>query len=156
MSKKENTNLRDNLPSIAHRDLGKRLYMADIDCVLYTYDENGKCKIVGLLDWKNPAAKEIDTWSSSDAYMAIAHQMKVPLWYCITFLDPDKFAVPMYYLIGVDPLAKKSIWHHIWLSEYEYSLFEHQLRDLSIDHNELKNLCRQKRVYTLPPKMNIK
>lgn len=135
MASQENTHLRDLLPLLNQRKLGRQLYMTDLDSLHFTY-KNNQIVFSAIIDYKNSNVYEItDKPAAIKAQKHLANILNIPFFICITFLDPIIHIIPMYYLIPVNSIAKSCVPKHKWFSENDYSLLQHDLRYIEQEPN---------------------
>jgi hypothetical protein len=144
----EYTNLRDRLPSQYQRRLGRKLLMTDLDSLHYTY-KNNEIVFSAIFDYKHHSIKEIHHGQSAiQAQKKLATILEIPLFIVVTYLDPVEHPTPMYYLIPGNEQAKKFVPENNWFSEYDYSVLQHKLRNVSVKIEE--DLSKIYKIYDLP------
>lgn len=158
----EHTNLRDNLPSLQHRTLGKRIAMTDIDQLEYVHEKDGTIRFVAIIDVKHGSIEKLLDVSAIKAQEMLAEKLDIPFFIVLTYLDPEKYEVPMYYIRPKNHQArdimiklKKSLASHfqeggLWCSVYDYSKFQHYIRKIIPNENEIKNLSKKFLTYSIP------
>ena len=129
--------------------------MFNLDCIEYYYD-NGARKRAALIDYKDGALK---VWKFDDAFYAqieLANDLKLPFFHVLTYLDPERFAIPMYFVVPRNTDAKNRFKflnfdvNGKWMSIREYSKFQHWLRKLKPELNTLNKLSDLRDQYQLP------
>jgi hypothetical protein len=163
MSVRKHTSFEsDKSPSDKHYKMGSRLYMTDIDGLLYNYVD-GEPDFVAIYDYKHGSAKkEGNKLGTMRVQSKLAERLDVPFFCILYYLDPELYDVPMYYVIPVNKKAKKIIFklepekvYGFWLSEYLFSKWEHEvIRGLNFDdykdEEEIQLLCQDCKKYPLP------
>ena len=148
MAKCENTGLRDIAPSKMHRTLGKKLYMTDLDCVLYNQTANG-IEIIAFVDWKNGNMKYSAEFSAIGAQKEIARLARKPFFVIVYWLRPDE--TPMLFVRPANGLAYALLpLPGEWMSIRDYAIWEHQLRGITPDPEEINSLSSARETYRLP------
>ena len=118
-----------------HRLLGERLYMTDMDAILYTFknDDYQNPIPVACIDYKHYSIKSISTKSSAvRCQQACANLMKIPFFIVLFRIEMDASVYPSFFVLPANLYASSMIEASgAWMSAKEFSQFEHQLRKLS-------------------------
>lgn len=129
MSKRrQSDHVLDIYASNLHRNTGDRNYLTDLDGIAYSY-ENGRPKPKAFFENKYGKVTEINLQDSSiQVLKAMADQLSLPFFLCITYVDPTYFDAPMYYLEPLNKLA--SSYPTGWMTLRQFSKLGHQIRDV--------------------------
>lgn len=162
MSKKNNSGYygESKVVSDTHYTLGPKILMTNIDCLEYKTMPDGKIVFVALIDYKNGTENNSQTismrHSAMQAQLSLANTLNLPMFITLTYLDPEKYDIPMYYVIPVNSLAKKIFTDREvkdvgkWFSVLDYSRFQHMLRAITPRGIDINGLSSARREYKLP------
>jgi len=146
MTKKQYTSFYTDTHAIDyHRKLGNKCYGTDIDMLEFTY-ENGEPKFLAMIDYKHGNSQFVNLAAPTvQAQMKLANQIKVGFFICITYLNPEEFETPMYFLVPMNDQAKTSLAGYertengTWFTVKQYSKFQHDLRKVFWNRFEKDN-----------------
>lgn len=137
---------------------GNKLFSTDIDSIQYTY-VNNKIKICAIFDYKigilNGNPSPITEQSSFGVYRLIAEQNDAPFFIVVCFTRQEYY-IKTYYLHPAnkqaeDALIKIGKFEDRLFSELQYAIFQHKLRGIKFNPNEIRN---GKRLGDLSNKVN--
>jgi hypothetical protein len=141
------------ITSDIHRTLGKSICMTNLDCLEYHY-VNGEIVFVALIDYKEGCAQNTEVGRSSiQARTKLATGLSLPYFHTKTYLDQTLYPIPMYFVIPKNNLAKdlfiqtKQNTDGEWMSVSNYSRFQHYLRKILPNENEIKHLSNKYKEY---------
>jgi len=141
--------------SDTHRTLGDKIMSTNLDCVEYHY-VNGEIELIAFIDYKEGHIGKLVNTSAKDAQKKMAALLGLPMFEVLTYLDPDKYDIKMYYVIPLNQEAK-DLFTHLqlpldgkWLSIKNYARFQHYLRKIKVNEEEIKHLDNRKTTYPLP------
>jgi hypothetical protein len=144
----------DQIVSDTHYTLGSGLHMTNIDCLEYKWHQ-GKRVRVAIIDYKYPGQALSTQYDAIQVQAELAHDLQLPFFFVITYLEPTRFPVPMYYVIPINQMATIVLPDLIgsWMSLQQYSRWLHQIRKIEIPHKDIDSvnkLSNQVQKYTLP------
>jgi hypothetical protein len=158
VAKQEFTNMRDLIPNKYHRYIGAQCYMLDVDWLLYSFRKDSSIKFEAAISIKH---RTMSYKPDNRAYAQLASDYDIPFFTIITYLD---MPIPMLYVIPENYLANTFIHDNYtkvgqWMSLYEYSEFEHYVRGIKFNEEEIvksetgmriKDLSKEKTTYIVP------
>ena len=122
--------------------------MTDLDCVLYNQTAAG-IEIIAFVDWKNGNMKYSAEFSAIGAQKELARLARRPFFIIVYWLADGE--TPMLFVRPANGLAySHSPLPGEWMSIKEYAIWEHQLRGLTPDMEEINSLSSARATYRLP------
>lgn len=148
--------MRDLLPSILHRALGKSLYELDIDSLEYSW-KNGNVEFAAIIDYKNGVMtkQRKRDYQTAIVQRKLANKLEIPFFIVYTFLETN-LKIKMMFVVPRNEFAKdlfnkiNKSENGIWLSLRNYSRFLHYVRKIPNDEIAQKNLSNAYIEYPLP------
>jgi hypothetical protein len=157
MSNKNNSGYYGQAKYISdvHRTLGRKVLMSDIDQLEYHYEDQ-RIVLDAIIDVKEGHVGELHMTSAIQAQKVLADQLGLPFFKCLCWLDPEKYEIPTYWVVPLnDPAravftATKQDWNGVYMSVYSFAKFQHYLRKMKADENEIGHLSKKVKRYELP------
>ena len=156
MSSHHNTQYygEEKIVSDTHYTLGSKILMTNLDCLEYVY-KNGKLTRVCLIDYKHKGEKLSTKWDPVQCQADLARDLDLPLFFVITYLNPQEYDVPMYFTL---PVNKKAVENFPdiggkWMTVKQYAEWHHQIRGIEIpekDKDQIHLLSNAFKKYSLP------
>ena len=110
--------------------------MSDVDNLEYSFGMDGSVVFNAIIENKFGMVEEINLQESSIKMLqALADKLSVPFLLCITYVDPNHFKIPMYYVLPLNQLATD--YNTVgWLTVKQFSYFLHTIRDIKFNYLE--------------------